>query len=582
MKQEDIKIIENYIDEKVSCIIGITKNDIEKLKLQFLDSSKTIDKIKEEIDIQIEYLSNKYLDLFLKNDVFVDEKESSSEEVLKNIPLFDYHTHTKRCGHAGNYSEEEYIENAKKCGLKKLGFSDHIANYPLKYTELRARMPYSEMDEYIKFIYKLKEKHEDIDIYCGFEAEYDPKIVNFLIDSRDKVDYMLLGQHYVDNINSINNPNYPLEYASMVVKAIESGIFDIVSHPDVYMLKRDTIILDEDLKLFDENSSIANKMIISKAIEYGIPLELNLGAICREIIINNGTFAYPNKEFWNLVIEKNARVILGRDSHSPELFERTPELIKKIKEYIDYDSLYFVDENYNPKINRESNEMLNKSYNITKSTSETYEALLTKELLTKGLEKVNEDETFDNLMIEIMRIYAGSKKFCYEEADRRLDNIENQKEIIMNREDLTNEEKERINLLLMDEVNDINNTLVMQNEYLTLFYLAIEEIKKFKNLNKEQIINDIKDYIELNTTLDESKKELLSIRFESKKEKAISNTLKTTIEQVKDEDNKKEKQEINITKSNEGKINVLGLILILEIILTFGIALAALALNYLV
>ena len=35
-----------------------------------------------------------------------------------------------------------------------------------------------------------------------------------------------------------------------------------------------------------------------------------------------------------------------------------------------------------------------------------------------------------NVIVEIMKIFAGSKKYCYEEANRRLEKISNQKEII--------------------------------------------------------------------------------------------------------------------------------------------------------
>ena len=574
MNQEEKKVIEEYINEKASCVIGITKNDIEKLKLQFLDSAKAIDKVKEEIDVQMDYLNNKNLDLFLKNDMFDEEENNQVEETII-APLFDYHTHTKRCGHAGNYDEEEYIEAAKKCGLKKLGFSDHIANYPLKYSELRSRMSYSCMEEYIRYIFKLKEKNTDIDIYCGFEAEYDPKIVSYLCEVRDKVEYMILGQHYVDNVNSINNPNYPIEYANMVVKAIESGIFDIIGHPDIYMLKRDTIVNDEDLKLFDENSIIANKMIISKAIEFNIPLELNLGAVSRDKILSNGTFAYPNANFWNMAIEKNAKVILGRDSHSPEMFDKTPDLIQKIKEFINYEDLYFVDENYNPKLSRENNEMLSKSYDLTKELKETYETLLTKEMLIKGLNKVDNEESFENIIIKVEKLVIGANKFCNEEASRRIKNIQDQRQIIKNRKDLAKKERDRILLLLNDEINDINNCLVLQNEYLMLLTRIVKEVREFKSLNKEQTINIIKDYVELSTMEDEAKKEILSIRLESKKEKALSGTSSIP---VVDKDNEK----VEVKPSNEGKINILGLVLLLETILAFGITIATLALNYLV
>ena len=38
--------------------------------------------------------------------------------------IYNYHTHTKRCFHAGG-EDEEYVEKAIENGVKTLGFSDH-------------------------------------------------------------------------------------------------------------------------------------------------------------------------------------------------------------------------------------------------------------------------------------------------------------------------------------------------------------------------------------------------------------------------------------------------------------------------
>lgn len=38
--------------------------------------------------------------------------------------IANYHTHTPRCNHAVG-SEEEYVQQALKAGIKILGFSDH-------------------------------------------------------------------------------------------------------------------------------------------------------------------------------------------------------------------------------------------------------------------------------------------------------------------------------------------------------------------------------------------------------------------------------------------------------------------------
>ena len=66
---------------------------------------------------------------------------------------------------------------------------------------------------------------------------------------------MILGQHFVlDGIDQVskNNPNYPLEYANIVCQAMESGLFDIVAHPDIFMKFRDSIKTEEGKKIFLE------------------------------------------------------------------------------------------------------------------------------------------------------------------------------------------------------------------------------------------------------------------------------------------------------------------------------------------
>ena len=71
--------------------------------------------------------------------------------------LTNFHTHTKRCLHAYG-TEEDYIKAALSEGLSVLGFSDHA---PFPDYDFGMRMPYSELDEYISELDRLKEEYED-------------------------------------------------------------------------------------------------------------------------------------------------------------------------------------------------------------------------------------------------------------------------------------------------------------------------------------------------------------------------------------------------------------------------------------
>ena len=95
---------------------------------------------------------------------------------MGNIQNFNYHTHTYRCGHADlSMEDEDYIKEYIKMGFKKIAFTDHCPqkNKIDKRTDMR--MDYSQKNEYIDSVKKLKEKYKGkIEIEVGFETEYLP------------------------------------------------------------------------------------------------------------------------------------------------------------------------------------------------------------------------------------------------------------------------------------------------------------------------------------------------------------------------------------------------------------------------
>ena len=243
---------------------------------------------------------------------------------------FNYHTHTYRSGHSEYISDEEILETAKQKGFTSLGFSEHIPNPSLVLPDEDHRMLLSEVDEYISSINHLKSNNPDMTIISGFEAEFDPIQESFLGEMREKVDYMVLGQHFVANgltkVQMKGNPNYPIEYASMISKAIDSGIFDIVAHPDIFMEIRDTMTDEHSKKLFDENSVLASQIICEKARDMGIPLEVNLGSFSKD-----ESMAYPSPIFWEVASEIDGlQVILGVDSHNLNAIKGIDKNLAKI------------------------------------------------------------------------------------------------------------------------------------------------------------------------------------------------------------------------------------------------------------
>ena len=266
----------------------------------------------------------------LHGGVFTENMEPKSKAykfLLKNnFQTFNYHTHTNRCGHDSISEDSEYVERARANGIKQLGFSDHIPVPELAYQDPEHQMHISEVDEYIESIRHLQAQNPDMKINVGFEVEFDPTKEQFLGELREKVDYMILGQHFVPGskglIKKNNNPDYPLEYAEMLCKAMESGIFDIVAHPDIFMEFRDSLASEEAKRQFDDNAVVASQMICNKAKEIGIPIELNFAGIDQGQIMSDGKYSYPHPTFWKIASETGVQVLYGVDAHDPMQFDK--------------------------------------------------------------------------------------------------------------------------------------------------------------------------------------------------------------------------------------------------------------------
>lgn len=233
--------------------------------------------------------------------------------------LANYHTHTKRCGHATG-EDEDYVLEAIGNGFQYLGFSDH-AMLP-GYSEPYKRGDYTLFSDYVDSINKLRNKYEDrITIYLGFEAESYPSYFPFYKEllTNGVLDYMILGNHSAmsedhkvyAHFSNITNPSQLYLYKDLAIKAISTGMFAIFAHPDYFM---------SSIANFDSDCKKVSKAIIEACIAYDVPLEVNVAGIRHgeRQIGNNRRFLYPTDEFFKLVSKYKAKCILGMDAHAPD------------------------------------------------------------------------------------------------------------------------------------------------------------------------------------------------------------------------------------------------------------------------
>ena len=216
-----------------------------------------------------------------------------------------FHVHTKRCGHAEDLPEEEYVKKAIELGADRITFTDH-APFPGDY--FNGRMKLAELPEYIATLLSLKRKYADqIDIVTGLEIEYLPSFHSYIEDLKNNEDiqYLLLGQHFYElscGSWSFNLSDKSLEWKGLLyaqMEGIASGLFDGVAHPD-RAYKR--------CKVWTEDMQDAGEELIAFAGHYGcLPLEKNFASRSRK--------KYYWSEFWDMV-PKDLTIIYGCDAHS--------------------------------------------------------------------------------------------------------------------------------------------------------------------------------------------------------------------------------------------------------------------------
>lgn len=225
--------------------------------------------------------------------------------------IINMHTHTTRCHHAKG-ADREYVEKAIEAGYEVLGFSDH-APYVFEgdyVSTIRMRM--DELEDYVDSVMSLKKEYaKDIDIYCGFEMEYYPKLFGRTMAELDKypIDYFILGQHFFDDEDGWISPKRPWEdeeHLAMYVERILDGLatdrFFYVAHPDIMCFKGDVEIYRKHMG-----------KIVAELKKRNMPIEINLNGF-REGL------HYPTKEFIQMGIENGNDFIVGVDAHNPNDF----------------------------------------------------------------------------------------------------------------------------------------------------------------------------------------------------------------------------------------------------------------------
>ena len=230
------------------------------------------------------------------------------------MKLYNFHSHTSRCGHACG-EDEQYIIKAIEEGFVYYGMSDHVM-FPF-YSQPSIRGDYDKyyLDYLSSFAY-LKDKYkEQINMFLGMEAEYHPGLKTYYRNLLcNDLEYLILGQHYYIyddfHMTSYNNfPNSAALYVEHLIKGMRSGLFLYVAHPDIISFFQQSVSEEEFKNLCFE--------IIKVAKELDMPLELNVSKISVALHQNKDieSALFPIDFFWEKAGQEGIKVIIGLDAH---------------------------------------------------------------------------------------------------------------------------------------------------------------------------------------------------------------------------------------------------------------------------
>ena len=163
---------------------------------------------------------------------------------------------------------------------------------------------------------------------------------------RSKLDYMILGIHFfngegrvLDTYKDVTYKNVDCYY-ECAKRAIETGLFDYLAHPDLYLYDYKSINGKNE---FDAKAKEICLKLIDLCVKHDIYFEINTNGLKYSKDKNNrDLWLYPNIEFFKVVkeyMDKNPnklKLIIGADAHEPKALgndnvKAVLEMVKDLK-----------------------------------------------------------------------------------------------------------------------------------------------------------------------------------------------------------------------------------------------------------
>ena len=243
--------------------------------------------------------------------------------------VYDAHVHTPLCKHAVG-RPAEYVEAAKKAGLRGIVFTDHS---PMpRWFDPESRMELEELPFYLAAIERVREENPDFYVGIGLEADFHPGTERFVehVLKQYPFDYVIGSVHFIgawgfDHPDHVEEFSWRdlrelyREYFALVERAAKSGLFHAIGHLD----------LPKKYGHVPEGGYLDLAEGALRAIaDAGLALDVNTAGWRKPV----GEL-YPSPALLARARELGIPAVLGSDAHAPgEVGHRFAEAARLLKE----------------------------------------------------------------------------------------------------------------------------------------------------------------------------------------------------------------------------------------------------------
>ncbi len=244
--------------------------------------------------------------------------------------LSDYHLHLRpdeRDATPAEYfttaNAERYRDAATRAGISELGVSEHIYRFSAALELWRhpfwERFARDDLDDYCSFV--REETDLRLGIECDFIAGAEDRTAN-LLEARE-FDYVVGSVHFIregfvdmDDF-TVWDPKDPRRspeaiwkrYFETVAESARSGLFDIISHPDLVKIwgpEHPGRTPGGDLRRYYEPT-------VEAFAEAGVAVEISTAGLRKPV-----SEIYPAPAYLEMCLEAGVPLALSSDAHRPE------------------------------------------------------------------------------------------------------------------------------------------------------------------------------------------------------------------------------------------------------------------------